>query len=62
MPPKDLSGLGVLTDGAAEVDGDDDAVIVVGDDEVIVVGDNELAAAGVDVAAGERRDAEISVK
>ena len=32
MPPKDLSGLGVLTDGAAEVDGNvtmvDDAVLI----------------------------------
>ena len=58
MPPKDLSGLGALTDGTADVDGDVTTV----DDEVIVVGDDELAAAGVDVAAGERRDAEISVK
>lgn len=47
-----------LTGDAAEVDGD----VTIVDDEVIVVVDDVLAAAGVDVAAGERRDAEMSVK
>ena len=50
--------MGALIGGAAEVDGD----VTIVDDEVIVVVDGELAAAGVDVAAGERRNAEMSVK